>query len=287
MRLLGSAILYEEAKPWLQDLASALNYHCPSGVGVGGHLSLSMKELDQVCIEGSGWALKKGMADEMDLRRTEEGGRIDGADPRDVSKRAKDRGKSQVGTLGAGNHFIEVDIVDEIYDLEAANVMGLWEGALAVQIHCGSRGFGHQICTDYVREFQGAVQRYGIKLPDRELVCAPLDSPEGEAYLSAMRCAANYAFTNRQTLSHYARRAFEQVLAGKVGDWYLHQVYDIAHNMGKIETHMIDGEEMEVCVHRKGATRAFGPGYEGLPQNTKRLDNRYLCLEVWGLLPGC
>ncbi len=271
VRLLGSAILYEEAKPWLQDLASALNYHCPSGVGVDGHLSLSMKELDQVCIEGSGWALKKGMADEMDLRRTEEGGRIDGADPRDVSKRAKDRGKSQVGTLGAGNHFIEVDIVDEIYDLEAANVMGLWEGALAVQIHCGSRGFGHQICTDYVRDFQGAVQRYGIKLPDRELVCAPLDSPEGEAYLSAMRCAANYAFTNRQILSHYARRAFEQVLAGKVEDWYLHQVYDIAHNMGKIETHTIDGEEMEVCVHRKGATRAFGPGYEGLPPEYQKI----------------
>jgi tRNA-splicing ligase RtcB len=132
-------------------------------------------------------------------------------------------------------------------------------------IHCGSRGFGHQICTDYVREFQAAVKRYSIQLPDRELVCAPLDSPEGQAYLGAMRCAANYAFANRQVLAHFARQAFEEVLAGKVRNWHLHQVYDIAHNMGKIETHEVDGVPVEVCVHRKGATRAFGPGFRGLP----------------------
>jgi tRNA-splicing ligase RtcB len=144
--------------------------------------------------------------------------------------------------------------------------MGLQEGCLVVMIHCGSRGIGHQICTDYVKDFQSAVRRYNIQIPDRELVCAPLDSPEGQAYLGAMRGAANYAFANRQVLAHFARKAFEQVLAGKVGNWHLHQVYDIAHNMGKIETHRLEGQEIQVCVHRKGATRAFGPGFKGLPE---------------------
>jgi tRNA-splicing ligase RtcB len=188
-----------------------------------------------------------------------------------VSKRAKERGLPQLGTLGAGNHFIEIDRVDEIFHPDAADVMGLQEGYLTLQIHCGSRGFGHQVCSDYVRELQGAVQRYGIHLPDRELVCAPLDSPEGKRYLAAMRCAANYAFCNRQVLTSHARRSFEQVLAGKVRDWELRQVYDIAHNMGKIETHKINGKEMEVCVHRKGATRAFGPGFAGLPDQYRDL----------------
>jgi tRNA-splicing ligase RtcB len=167
--------------------------------------------------------------------------------------------------LGAGNHFIEVDVVDQVYDPRAAQVMGLREGNLVVQIHCGSRGFGHQICSDYVEDFQAAVRRYNIRLPDRELVCAPLNSPEGQAYLAAMRCAANYAFANRQVLAHHARKAFEEVFAGKVRDWRLRQVYDIAHNMGKIETHLVDGQPVKVCVHRKGATRAFGPGAPGLP----------------------
>ena len=144
--------------------------------------------------------------------------------------------------------------------------MGLQEDNLVVMIHCGSRGFGHQICTDYVKDFQSAVRRYGIHLPDRELVCAPLNSPEGKAYLSAMRGAANYAFANRQVLAHYARKAFEQALAGKIPNWHLHQVYDIAHNMGKVENHQVAGKELRVCVHRKGATRAFGPGFEGLPE---------------------
>ena len=182
-----------------------------------------------------------------------------------VSKRAKDRGRPQLGTLGAGNHFIEVDLVEQVFDSQAAGVMGLEPGNLVLQIHCGSRGFGHQICSDYVKDFQGAVRRYNIQLPDRELVCAPLNSPEGENYLAAMRCAANYAFANRQVLAHHARQAFEQVFAGKVSNWHLHQVYDIAHNMGKIETHMIAGQMVKVCVHRKGATRAFGPGAAGLP----------------------
>jgi tRNA-splicing ligase RtcB len=170
-----------------------------------------------------------------------------------------------MGTLGAGNHFIEVEVVDEVFDDDAARVMGMAEGCLTVMIHCGSRGFGHQVCTDYVKRFQKAVQKYGIRLPDRELVCAPLDSPEGQAYEGAMRAAANYAFANRQVLAHLAREAFAEALRGRSKNVHLHQVYDIAHNMGKAEEHEVDGQKRRVCVHRKGATRAFGPGFEGLP----------------------
>jgi tRNA-splicing ligase RtcB len=265
VRLLSSRIPAEQAKPWLPDLATALYSRCPSGVGGKGRVRLSAKELEHVCREGAGWALKNQLARKSDLERTEEGGRIEGASPSDVSDRAMKRGRPQLGSLGAGNHFIEVDVIEEIFHPEAASTMGLEAGMLALQIHCGSRGFGHQICSDYVRKLQSAVQRYGIVLPDRELVCAPMDSPEGQSYLSAMACAANYAFANRQVLAHYARLAFEDALAGKVKDWDLHQVYDIAHNMGKIEDHTVDGQRVRVCVHRKGATRAFGPGFEGLP----------------------
>jgi tRNA-splicing ligase RtcB len=266
VRLLASQIDYESALPHLDDLASALDRYCPSGVGESGELRLSEAELDHVCVQGSKWALKHGYATEMDLHRTEENGCIQGADPSKISRRAKERGRPQLGTLGAGNHFIEVDEVDQVFDPKAAEVMGLFRGKLVVQIHCGSRGFGHQICSDYVRDFQDAVRKYHIELPDRELVCAPLNSPEGQSYLSAMRCAANYAFANRQVLAYQARRAFEEVFADKSSPWQLHQVYDIAHNMGKIETHIIDGETIKVCVHRKGATRAFGPGSPEIPE---------------------
>ena len=271
VRLLASQIPYESAENLLGELASALDQHCPSGVGGKGELRMSETELDKVCRDGARWALKQGYASQADLRRTEEGGCLEGADPTRVSGRAKERGRPQLGTLGAGNHFIEVDIVDQVFDLHAAGVMGLQEGNLVVQIHCGSRGFGHQICSDYVESFQAAVRRYKIQLPDRELVCAPLDSPEGQNYLAAMRCAANYAFANRQVLAHNARQAFEQVFAGKLANWHLHQVYDIAHNMGKIETHEIDGKIQTVCVHRKGATRAFGPGAPDLPEEYQEI----------------
>ncbi len=271
VRLLASQIPVEAARPYMDALASALNDHCPSGVGKGGELKLSARELDELCVEGARWAKKRGFASEADLHRTEEGGMLTGADPVKVSGRAKERGRPQVGTVGAGNHFVEIDLIEEIYDEEAARVMGLVQGHLAVQIHCGSRGFGHQVCTDYVSSFQRAVKKYGIQLPDRELVCAPLDSPEGQDYLAAMRCAANYAFANRQLLAHRARQAFEQVLAGKLKNWHLHQVYDIAHNMGKVETHRIAGERLKVCVHRKGATRAFGPGAEELPSEYRQI----------------
>jgi len=271
VRLLASTIKIDDVRDQLDTLASAINNTCPSGVGVSGAIRVTDAELDQVCKDGSRWALKHNFATENDLRRTEEFGRVEGADPTKVSKRAKERGRPQLGTLGAGNHFIEVDVVDQVFDTQAAQVMGLALGNLVVQIHCGSRGFGHQICTDYVDEFQGAVKRYGIQLPDRELVCAPLNSPEGQNYLAAMRCAANYAFANRQILAHHARRAFEEVFAGKIHDWNLFQVYDITHNMAKIETHEIDGQQIKVCVHRKGATRAFGPGAQGLPDEYKQI----------------
>lgn len=279
VRLLVSRISAEEAKPYISDLINTLYNNCPSGLGVKGSLRLSAKQLDKVCRLGSEWALKNGYAVQEDLDRTEDGGRIEDALPMHVSARAKQRGRPQLGTLGSGNHFIEIDFVEQVFHPEAAEAMGLREGILALQIHCGSRGFGHQICSDYVRELQAAVQRYKIQLPDRELVCAPLNSPEGERYLAAMACAANYAFANRQVLVHHARRSFEQVLAGRVPDWDLHQVYDIAHNIGKIEEHVVDGKKVRVCVHRKGATRAFGPGFEGLP-------NEYRDLGQPVLVPG-
>lgn len=265
VRLLGTHLEREEVAPHLGDLASALQVNCPSGVGRGGSIRLKTRELERLLEDGGRWALKNGYATEMDLDRTEENGRLPGADAAKVSKRAKDRGKTQIGTLGAGNHFIEVDVVDEVFDETAAQRMGLFPGQIVVQIHCGSRGFGHQVCTDYVRRFQRSVRDYGIRLPDRELVCAPLSSPEGQDYLGAMQAAANYAFVNRQVLTHLIRRSFEAALAGHVQNHYVFQIYDIAHNMAKIETHTVDGREIEVCVHRKGATRAFGPGSPVLP----------------------
>ncbi len=182
-----------------------------------------------------------------------------------VSARAKKRGRGQIGTLGAGNHFAEIDVVDEIFDEDIAQAFGLFPGQVVLQIHCGSRGLGHQVCTDYVQNFQRVVHQYGIVLPDRQLVCAPILSPEGQDYVGAMAAAANYAWTNRQVLAHQARQAFEQVLAGRVRGYDLRMVYDIAHNMAKLETHEVDGEAVRVCVHRKGATRAFGPGNPVLP----------------------
>jgi tRNA-splicing ligase RtcB len=271
VRLLASNIEYESAQKDLDMLATQLDKHCPSGVGKAGVIKVSVQELDEVLEDGSKWAFKNGYATQADLARTEESGSIKGADPGSVSERAKQRGREQIGSVGAGNHFVEVEVVEQIFDEKAAAVMGLREGMLTLQIHCGSRGFGHQVCTDYVREFQGAVRKYGIDLPDRELVCAPMDSPEGQAYLGAMRAAANFAFANRQLLAYAARNAFEETFAGKAKDWHLHQVYDIAHNMGKIETHEIDGKQMKVCVHRKGATRAFGPGSPGLPPEYKAI----------------
>jgi tRNA-splicing ligase RtcB len=254
-----------EVAPHLQDLTTALYQTCPSGVGGKGRERVSERELEELVTQGTKWALKRGLARQEDVAHTEEGGCLPGADFRQVSARAKERGRPQVGSLGAGNHFLEIDVVEEIYDAEVAEVFGLFENQVAVQIHCGSRGFGHQVCDDYVKSLQSAVHKYNITLPDRELVCAPLDSPEGSAYYGAMACAVNYAFVNRQVLAMGVREAFELVLAGKVRDFDLFQVYDVCHNIAKFEEHDVDGRRMRLCVHRKGATRAFGPGRTEVP----------------------
>jgi tRNA-splicing ligase RtcB len=194
-----------------------------------------------------------------------------GADPSKVSKSAKERGLEQVGTLGSGNHFAEVDVITAIHDAEAADVLGLRKDQVVVQVHCGSRGLGHQVATDAIEQFQRASNRYGFQLPDRQLVCAPLDSPEGQSYLAAMNCAANYAWANRQVLTYHIREAFEEVLRGSVRNRDLFVVYDVAHNMAKVETHDVDGQKTRVCVHRKGATRAFGPGHPDIPPDYRAI----------------
>jgi tRNA-splicing ligase RtcB len=268
--LLASGIEYGAARSRLETLVSRLNTRCPSGVGVEGVMRVNVPEMERVMGEGARWAVRNGYADERDLARTEDDGCLEEADPAAVSERAKKRGREQIGSLGAGNHFVEVDVVEEIFDPAAAAAFGLHEGCLTAQIHCGSRGLGHQVCTDYVQEFQSAVRRYGLELADRELVCAPMDSPEGRAYLGAMRAAANFAFANRRILAHSVRRAFEEVFAGKERGWPLVQVYDLAHNIAKVETHEVDGQAVKVCVHRKGATRTFGPGSPGLPSEFER-----------------
>ena len=264
VRLLASHVFVDEVRPFLDDLARALDRNCPSGVGAHGTMRLSSAELDEVLAEGARSTLSRGYARREDLDHSEEFGTMADADAACVSDRARERGRSQLGSLGAGNHFIEVDRISEIYSDDVASALGLFLDQVAVQIHCGSRGFGHQVCEDYVSRFQQTVRDYGIELPDRELVCAPFDSPEGQEYFGAMACAANFAFANRQVLTHQIRLAFEETLAGKVHDFDLHQVYDIAHNMAKIEEHEIDGHRLRLCVHRKGATRAFGPGSPGL-----------------------
>jgi tRNA-splicing ligase RtcB len=270
VRLLASSLYHDEVAPRLESLAAALDHQVPSGVGRKGGVRLSIRELDRVLEQGSQWAVQQGFGRPPDVALTEERGCLPEADAGSASARAKERGKDQIGTLGSGNHFVEVDEVVEVYDVATAAAFGLFPEQIVVQIHSGSRGFGHQVCTDYVQLLQQAVHRYGIDLPDRQLVCAPLASREGRHYLTAMACAANFAWANRQVLAELVRRAFEAALAGHVADWDLHQVYDVAHNMAWIETHDVpEGAQkhpQRLCVHRKGATRAWGPGHPRLPE---------------------
>ncbi len=266
VRMLSSSIDYEEAEPYLDDLASAIFQNCPSGVGGKGAVRLSSKELDDVLERGSEWAQAQGYGTSDDVERTESGGRLPGASAGAVPDRAKERGRPQLGSLGSGNHFLEIDVVEEIYDSDVADVFGLTQGRLVVQIHCGSRGLGHEVCSQYIRRLQDAPRRYGIDIPDRELVAAPVDSSEGHDYMAAMAAAANYAFANRQVLAHFVRRSFEQVLAGKVPDWDLRQVYDVTHNVAKVEEHEVGNRKIKLIVHRKGATRAFPPGHPELTE---------------------
>lgn len=265
VRLLASDLTVDEIEPYLNDLATALYRNCPSGVGEQGRYRLSDAELDAVLGRGAQWCLENDLATAEDLLHTEAGGRLAGADPSHVSQHARERGRNQLGTLGSGNHFLEVDRVANVLDEESAQSFGLRPNQIVVLIHCGSRGLGHQVCTDHVRDFQKTLAQYKIELPDRELVCAPLNSPEGAAYSAAMQAAANFAFANRQALTMLVRESFEQVLQKTKLSPHLRQVYEVAHNIGKIEQHTIKGREMAVCVHRKGATRAFPPYHPEIP----------------------
>lgn len=271
VRLLSSQVEFNEAHPFITELLQALYGTIPSGLGRGGLAKIQKMQLEKILYEGADWAKHNGYAESTDLELTEDHGAMVKADPSRVSARAIERGLEQVGSLGAGNHFIEVSMVDEIFQSAAARSMGLTENCLCLMIHSGSRGLGHQICTDYVQLFQQIQRKYTYTLPDRELACAPLTSKEGQAYLAAMRCAANYAFCNRQVMAHLARQTFERVLSGKCKRPHLQMVYDLAHNIGKIEEHTVGNMKKQVCVHRKGATRAFGPGEPDVPERYQKI----------------
>jgi len=262
VRLMATRLSREEVQPRLQSLMNRLFQAVPSGVGAAGGIKASRRDLEALAREGAAWSVARGFGTQEDLERVEEHGCLAGAAPEHVSERAWRRGLEQVGTLGSGNHFLEVGCVDEVYDEAAAQVLGLPLGTVTVFVHCGSRGFGHQICEDYLALMDRAVARYGIELPDRQLACAPLGSPEAERYFGAMCCAVNYAFANRQAIAHLTAAVFEEVFGGRAG---VRTVYEVAHNLAKFETHRVEGAERRLCVHRKGATRAFAPGHPAVP----------------------
>jgi len=266
VRLLRTNLTEQEVRPKIEQLINELFVNIPSGLGSKGKIRVNKKELDEVLIKGSQWAVEKGYGEAEDIVVTEESGCIKGANPGKVSSRAKERGIPQLGTLGSGNHFLEVAVVAEIYDRDAARTMGINDvGQVLVWIHTGSRGFGHQVCSDYLELLGGAVKRYGISLPDRQLACAPVNSPEGKDYLAAMACAANYAWTNRQCITHWTRESFIKVFGKSRRELGLEQIYDVCHNIAKIEEYTVDGQKLTLCVHRKGATRAFPAGHPDIP----------------------
>jgi tRNA-splicing ligase RtcB len=272
VRLLRSDITAKDLRSRLPKLMDRLFHNVPSGVGASrSDLKLSHKQVKQVLVKGAKWAVDNGYGWAQDLDRIEAGGTIEGADPDHVSQRATERGRAQVGTLGSGNHFIEIGYVGEIYDEEAAAVLGLAAGTVTAFIHSGSRGLGYQVCDDYLKMMLRAADKYGIVLQDRQLCCAPLQSDEAQRYLAAMRAAANYAFSNRQMMGHRVRETFEKTLGQSAERLGLRLVYDVAHNIAKIETHKLGGVEKEVCVHRKGATRAFPPGHPEVPAVYKKV----------------
>jgi tRNA-splicing ligase RtcB len=267
VRLLRSALRVEDLRPQLRQLVDLLYRNVPAGVGsMRSDLKLSRQQERQVLEQGARWAVRQGYGSEEDLRHTEAGGSIPGADPGLISERALERGRTQLGTLGSGNHFLEVQQVEAIGDETAAAALGLFPGQITVSIHTGSRGFGYQVCDDFLRVMQQASQKYGIELPDRQLCCAPLRSPEGREYLAAMACAANYAFANRQLITAWVRDSFEQALGQSPQALRLSVIYDVCHNIAKMETHTVAGRERQLCVHRKGATRAFPPGHPETPE---------------------
>ncbi len=271
VRLMRSDLQVHDVRPRMKELVDQLFRDLPVGVGVGGPFEFSRQELRQILREGASHVARMGLADPDDLETTESLGRLDGADPDAVSDEAYKRGADQCGTLGSGNHFAEVQYVEQVFDEPAAEALGLAEGTVTFMIHCGSRGLGHQICQDYLKSLRNAPSQYGIQLPDRQLVCAPVDSPQGRQYLSAMRAAANFAWANRQLLLHLVRKTFARFFGQSADSLALRQVYDVAHNIAKMETHTVDGQARRLCVHRKGATRAFPPAHEELPERYRRI----------------
>ncbi len=276
VRLLGSPFHHREIESKLESLVDALFNAVPTGAGKTGRIKLDPKEIKDVLSRGSSWSLERGMGHRRDLERTEDGGWQSLADPDCVSSRAIRRGANQLGTLGSGNHFLEVDLVEHVFDPELAAKFGLFQGQICFMVHCGSRGLGHQVCTEYVSSMVPVMRKYELDLPDKELSCCPINSPEGRQYLGAMAAAANFAFANRQCITHFIRQVVRKVF-GK--DHAVDLIYDVAHNMAKFEKHNVDGETKEVLVHRKGATRAFPAGRDELPSD----------LRPWGqpvIIPG-
>jgi len=279
VRLVRTNLIEADVKPRITDLVHAMFATVPAGVGVGGAIRFSEKQERRILGEGARYVVQQGYGWPEDLDCTEAGGALKGADPDAVGPRAYQRGKGQVGTLGSGNHFCEVQVVDQVFDDEAARVFDLRVGQVTVMIHSGSRGLGYQVCDDSLRRLAKAPQRFGITLPDRQLVCAPVNSKEGRRYLSAMRGAANYAWANRQVLMHLIRQVFSRFFGRDARDLEMVLIYDVAHNIAKIEEHRIGGARKRLCVHRKGATRAFPPGHPEVPA-------RYRAIGQPVLIPG-
>jgi len=279
VRLLRTNLTEQAVRSKIKELVNDLFSSIPSGVGSKGAVRLSPSELDEVLVRGVSWAIDHGYGSTNDSDVCEENGQIPNADPNKVSDKARKRGAPQLGSLGSGNHFLEVQKVTEIHDEEAANRMGIKEGTITVLIHCGSRGFGHQVCSDYLRVAEQAMAKYDINLPDRELACVPNNSEEGESYRKAMFAALNFAWSNRQMITHWTRKSFERVFNQTESDLDMKLVYDVAHNIAKIEKHKVDGKERRVVVHRKGATRAF-------PANRDEIPSIYRDLGQPVLVPG-
>ena len=279
VRLLRTELTRTEVLPRLKELVNGLFAAVPSGVGSHGKVRLTRENAQEPLTRGAAWAVDQGMGEPEDLVTAEASGCIEGADPDAVSHKAYERGRDQLGTLGSGNHFLEVQIVDKIFDENSANVLGLFPGQVTVLIHSGSRGFGHQVCTDYLATMERALKKYSIQLPDRQLACTPIHSHEARAYLGAMRAAANYAWANRQCMTHWAREVFHKLFRKSPRDLGMWVVYDVAHNIAKVEDHEVDGKKMQLLVHRKGATRAFPPGHPELPE-------RYRSIGQPVLVPG-
>jgi len=264
--LTRTALTLDEIRPNISKLIDHLFARIPTGVGSHGALTVSKKDFDRVLTEGASWAVRQGLATDADRLHMEDEGCIADADPAVVSERARERGYDQIGTLGAGNHFVELQVVDSVLDRDTAAAFGLFENQICVMVHSGSRGFGYQICTDFLPVMNKAADKYGIALPDRQLACAPVTSAEGKRYLDAMRCAANFAWVNRLVMHHFAREAIRDALHLTEERCGFALVYDVAHNIAKIEEHLVDGMPRRVCVHRKGATRSLPAGHALVPQ---------------------